>query len=208
MKSSSVLCCCVMLLSGGGLALQAPPPQQIAKMKSVAKALASATLTAGLLLSPLAGNAFGNEKRSVASMSASGFFFKDKLTIDAFKDPQVDGVTIYLSDFERPITERLSKNFFSDPSQSGLGCVRRQTPLAIKGKLSTSPEGEEVINESRSLMFKAINVRRVYDQQSNSLVYVAYSTRLNTNDDSNKARFASSLCVLPLDPPAAGQDEN
>jgi len=174
------------------LALVAPWKQQ----KAVLRVLGSSALATGLALSPAAGAA---EKRGLGSITGSGFVFKDKLQVDAFKDPQVEGVTIYLSDFERPITDRLSSGFFSDPSQAGLGCVRRTTPLKVKGKLSTSPEGDEIISEARSLLFKSINVRRVYDQVANSLVYVQYSTRLNTKDDSNKARFASALCVVPLD---------
>ena len=30
-------------------------------------------------------------------------------------------------------------------------------------------------------------------------MYVCYSTRINKDDDSNKARFASSLCTVRMD---------
>jgi hypothetical protein len=33
-------------------------------------------------------------------------------------------VTIYISDFRRPLAERLAKDFFSDPAQASVACVR------------------------------------------------------------------------------------
>ena len=38
------------------------------------------------------------------------------------------------------------------------------------------------------------------NMQANALVYVSFATRLNKDDDSNKSRFSSSLCTIPLDP--------
>ena len=35
----------------------------------------------------------------------------------AIEDPDVRGVTVYVSDFKRSLTDKLSKNFFSEPSQ-------------------------------------------------------------------------------------------
>ena len=60
-------------------------------------------------------------------------------------------------------------------------------------------EGEEVFTEARSLLFKTLRVRRIYDEQTNTLVYTAFSTRANKNDDENKSRFASSLCAIHVD---------
>lgn len=41
-------------------------------------------------------------------------------------------MTIYISDFRRPLAERLAKDFFSDPSQAAVACVRTG-PVAMKG---------------------------------------------------------------------------
>ena len=112
--------------------------------------------------------------------------------------PKVEGVTLYVSDFERPVVERVQKDFFSDPSQSGLACSRRGAPLKV-GNVDTSPEGEDVVSEAKSLLFKTLRVKRIVDKEANALVYVSYSTRINKDDDSNKARFASSLCTVSMD---------
>lgn len=37
----------------------------------------------------------------VASFAASGLIFKDSVEVTAFDDPEVGGVTLYISDFKR-----------------------------------------------------------------------------------------------------------
>ena len=64
--------------------------------------------------------------------------------------------------------------------------------------IDTSDQGEEVFQQARSLLFRSINVRRLYDKEKNILVYVAYSTRLDKNDDENKSRFKTTLCAVPV----------
>ena len=185
-------CCLKLLLIASATALQ--PPQ---KWKALAKkALAPALLSAGCLSSTFAPPANAADKRQIASITASGLVFKDKLIVDAFADPKVEGVTLYVSDFERPVVERVQKDFFSDPSQSGLACSRRGAPLKV-GNVDTSAEGEDVVSEAKSLLFKTLRVRgrcpserrvdgvrvphtqvkRIVDKEANALVYVSYSTR-------------------------------
>ena len=57
--------------------------------------------------------------------------------------------------------------------------------------------GRSLQQALRSLLFRSINVRRLYDKE-NTLVYVAYSTRLNKGDDENKSRFKTTMCALPV----------
>lgn len=93
--------------------------------------------------------------REIANIPTSGIFFKDSLRVSAFEDPKISGVTIYLSDFDRPITEKLTNNFFNDPSSSSLTCSQTG-PIKLKGDINLSGEGEEVFEESRNLFFKVI----------------------------------------------------
>jgi catabolite regulation protein CreA len=58
----------------------------------------------------------------------------------AFQDPKVEGVTIYLADFERPINEKLAKNFFDDPTSTSLTCARG-TNIKV-GDISKDLQGE------------------------------------------------------------------
>ncbi|CAM9702123.1 unnamed protein product, partial [Phaeothamnion confervicola] len=111
---------------------------------------------------------------------------------------QVEGVALYLSDFSRPLTERLQKDFFSDPSTASMTCARTG-PMSVADGTSTSKGGEEILTEARSLFFKTIKVRRLYDKDAGTVVYVAYSDKFDARADDNKSRFKSSLCALHVD---------
>lgn len=172
--------------------------------------IATATLSLLLLLLLLPGvsipaaaaepPATSSSSRVVGSISGSGLFFKDTLEIEAFDDPKVQGVKLYVSNFQIPLTERLStKNFFSDPSYASVGCARTGRTVRIADTIAKGPGGEEVFEENKSLLFKALRVQRVYDEPSNTIIYVSFNTRLDKNDDTNKSRFKSSLCVIGLD---------
>ena len=188
--------CLTVLLTSTASALQ---PRALKKpWRALGRAVAPALLGVSCLSSIAAPPANAADKRQIASITASGLVFKDKLIVDAFADPKVEGVTLYVSDFERPVVERVQKDFFSDPSQSGLACSRRAAPLKV-GNVNTSAEGEDVVSEAKSLLFKTLRVKRIVDKEANALVYVSYSTRINKDDDSNKARFASSLCTVSMD---------
>jgi catabolite regulation protein CreA len=111
---------------------------------------------------------------------------------------QVRGVTLYVSNFQRPLTERLSKDFFNDPSYASVGCAKTGK-IEIADNINTSMQGEEVFEESKSLLFKTLRVQRIYDKEKNTVVYVSFNTRLDKNEDSNKSRFKSSICAVNLE---------
>ena len=132
-------------------------------------------------------------------IAGSGLVFKDTLKITAFDDPKVSGVQLYLSDFTRPVTEKLAKgDLFSDPSQGGLTCSHKGK-VVVAASASLKPDGEEVFSEARSLLFKSLKVRRLIDREGETVIYAVYSQRLDTGDDNNNARFKSALCAVPVD---------
>jgi catabolite regulation protein CreA len=102
-----------------------------------------------------------------------------------------------LSDFDRPLTEKLTSDPFSDPASASLSCVQ-SGPVKI-GNIDKSRGGEEVFEESKNLFFKQIKVKRVLDPDTNTLIYVSFSTRLDKSGDENKSRFKSSLCSVHVD---------
>ena len=135
---------------------------------------------------------------TIGNIPASGLLFKDIVKVQRVEDPKVGGVEIYVSAFQRPVSDRLvGGDFFSDPAQSAVTCVR-VGPVTLADDIGTTEEGEEVFSEARSLLFRSLNVRRLYDKESNTIVYVSYSTRLDKNDDENKSRFKTSMCAVPV----------
>lgn len=180
--------------------------EKIAKTKLLGSALLSASLVLGSAFSGMVAltaspePAFANESKVVGQLKGSGLVFKDTLSIERFEDPKVKGVVLYISNFDRPVTEKLSKgNFFNDPSYASVACARTGQKVAIASNINKTPQGEEVFEESRSLLFKTLRVQRVYDEEKQTAVYVSYNTRLDKGDDSNKSRFKSSLCAVNLD---------
>jgi catabolite regulation protein CreA len=171
-------------------------------MGNFAKVVGSAMLAGSLVFGTVNQPAVAADSKVVGELKGSGLVFKDTLQIERFDDPKVKGVTLFISNFQRPVTEKLNKGFFNDPSSASVACAKTGK-VAIADNINKSTGGEEVFKESRSLLFKSLKVQRIYDEDTNTMVYVSFSTRLDKGNDDNKSRFASSLCAVNLDEPVA-----
>lgn len=99
------------------------------------------------------------------------------ILIEAIADPEVQGVTCHLAYFDRSMLDRLSQgNWFEDPSNSAIECSRTG-PIKI-GDIRRGPKGEDVFSASRSLIFKSLRVKRIYDEQNQVLVYLAHANQV------------------------------
>jgi CreA protein len=99
------------------------------------------------------------------------------IVIEAVNDPDVEGVTCHLSYFSRSILDRLSQgNWFEDPSNSAVSC-RQTGPITI-GDIDLDTDGEEIFTGSRSLIFKKLAIRRIYDAKSNALIYLSHTRQI------------------------------
>jgi catabolite regulation protein CreA len=145
---------------------------QIMQTKLFGSAVLSAVLYIGSAFTGMAAltaspePAFANDSKVVGQLKGSGLVFKDTLSIERFEDPKVKGVVLYISNFDRPVTEKFSKgNFFNDPSYASVACARTGQKVAVASNINKTPQGEEVFEESRSLLFKTLRVQRVYDEE-------------------------------------------
>ena len=124
------------------------------------------------------------------------------MDVTALEDPKVEGVVVYLADFKRSLTAKLQKDFFSEPSQASLNCAATGA-VRVTGDLGGS-EGEELFSERRNinlLQNKTLRVRRILDKQHDVLLYVAYSTRTASAEDSeavSAGRYKTSVCAVPI----------
>jgi CreA protein len=111
----------------------------------------------------------------------------DKIVVDGFDDPKVQGVACHLS---RAQTGGLKGEvgMAEDTSDASIAC-RQIGPIRILGELR---DGERVFDERRSLVFKTLQVVRFYDRQRNVLVYVAYSDRVLAGSPQN------SISTVPI----------
>ena len=101
----------------------------------------------------------------------------NEIVVEAIEDPEVQGITCHITHFERGVIDRLRKgNWFEDPSNASIACL--QTGPIVIGDIERDEEGEEVFNERKSLVFKNLAVRRIYDEARQTLVYVIYSRQV------------------------------
>ena len=113
------------------------------------------------------------------------------IVIEAIPDPKVQGVTCHVAYFDRSVLDRLSNgNWFEDPSNSSIAC--RQTGPITVGKIDLSAGGEEVFSRSTSLIFKSLNVTRIYDQKNEVLIYLTHA------NDLRKGSAKMSISTVPL----------
>ena len=113
------------------------------------------------------------------------------IVIEAIPDPKVAGVTCHVAYFDRSFIDRLSNgNFFEDPSNSSIAC--RQTGPITVGNIDLSAQGEDVFSKSRSIIFKSLNVTRVFDAKNQVLIYLTHATEL-TNGSAKMA-----ISTVPL----------
>jgi CreA protein len=98
-----------------------------------------------------------------------------KIVVTAFDDPKITGITCYVA---RPRTGGLkgAVGLAEDPSIGSVSCVQTG-PVAYREAIDAGEKGEEVFDESRSLIFKSLSINRLYDKANGSLVYVVRTTR-------------------------------
>lgn len=97
----------------------------------------------------------------------------DKIVVDGFDDPKVQGVACHISRSETGGLKG-AVGVAEDTSDASIAC-RQIGPIKILGEIR---DGERVFDERRSLMFKTLQVVRFFDRGRNVLVYVAYSDRV------------------------------
>ncbi len=151
-------------------------------MKNFAK---STGLTAGLLC--LFSGSVAAEEVGQVDVDWLG----NDIIIEAISDPKVEGVTCHVAYFERGLIDRLQKgNWFEDPSNSSISC--RQTGPIVIGDIDKSDDGESVFSERRSIILKSLNVKRIFDEANQTLIYLAHAREIQNGS----AKMAISTVPL------------
>ncbi|MBV4486627.1 CreA family protein [Pseudomonas sp. SWRI153] len=116
----------------------------------------------------------------------------DRIVVEAFDDPKVEGVTCYLS---RAKTGGVKGGLglAEDRAEASIAC-RQVGPIKFKGELK---DGDEVFKERTSLVFKTMQVVRFLDERRNTLVYLVYSDRLIEGSPQNAV---TAIPILPWVP--------
>jgi CreA protein len=111
----------------------------------------------------------------------------DKVVIEAYDDPQVQGVTCYVS---RARTGGV-KSWFGlaeDEPEAAIAC-RQVGEIQFTGPIS---QQKDIFEERMSAVFKTLHVVRAVDAKRNTLVYLTYSDRVVTGNPQN------SVSAVPM----------
>lgn len=106
-----------------------------------------------------------------AAKVSLGLFTTKDVVVKAKQDPIVTGVTCHISHIEADLD-------FSDPSDMSIAC-RQTGPITAEQlqQIDLSKDGEVVFKASKSILFKSLKVRRIYDADTQTLLYLSYSTK-------------------------------
>lgn len=101
-------------------------------------------------------------------------------------DPVVTGVTCHVASIEADLS-------LADPSDSSISCRQTGeiTPEMI-AQIDKSSSGEVVFQKSKSIFFKSMKIRRIFDAKNQTLMYLSYSTKETSGS------FKHSLSTVPL----------
>ncbi|TOY94341.1 CreA family protein [Vibrio fluvialis] len=115
-----------------------------------------------------------------------GVFTTQDIKLNNLTDPDVPGVTCHIASIEADLS-------LADPSDSSISCRQTGeiTPEMI-AKIDKSKAGDVVFKKSKSIFFKTMKIRRIFDAQTQTLMYVSYSTKETSGS------FKHSLSTVPL----------
>ncbi len=121
----------------------------------------------------------------VGDVSLGMFTLKD-IKLNMLVDPEVPGVTCHIASIEADLS-------FADPSDSSIACRQTGeiTPEMI-ANVDKSKSGEVVFKKSKSIFFKSMKIRRIFDQDNQTLMYLSYSTKESSGSHKH------SLSTVPL----------
>jgi len=111
----------------------------------------------------------------------------DKIIIEAFDDPKINGVTCHLSRAKKGGVSG-AVGLATDSSDAAIAC-RQVGPITIREELE---DGESVFNKRTSVLFKKMQVVRFLDQKRNVLIYLVYSDKLIDGSPKN------SISTVPI----------
>ncbi|MFN3227449.1 MAG: CreA family protein [Hyphomicrobiales bacterium] len=144
---------------------------------------------AGMVALALASSAGFSQAEEVGNIDVD--WLGNDIVIEAFQDPDVEGVTCHVAYFERGLIDRLQQgNWFEDPSNSSIAC--RQTGEIVIGDIDMSEEGESIFSERRSIIWKSLRVRRIFDEANQTLIYVTHAREV----EQGSAKMAISTVPL------------
>ncbi|MGH1482470.1 MAG: CreA family protein [Geminicoccales bacterium] len=125
-----------------------------------------------------------------------------KIKIEAFDDPEIEGITCYLSRADTGGFKSLV-GLDEDPSDAAINC-KQIGPIKVLGDID---DGDQVFRQRTSLVFKAVQVVRFFDENRDVFVYLSYSDRLIEGSPKNSVSAVPAMAWMGQEPDLAGVEE-
>ncbi len=113
----------------------------------------------------------------------------DRIVVDRYDDPKVDGISCYVSRAETGGIKG-TVGLATDPSRFSIAC-RATGAVTVPDRL---PANEIVFGASANWLFKEIRVSRMWDPQKRTVVYLVWSTQALSTGGSPY----NSVSVVPI----------
>ena len=142
------------------------------------------------LLAPLPAAAADGTRIGAVSTTFRFVGRNDKIVVDRYDDPRVNGVSCYMSHAETGGVKG-SLGLATDPSRFSIAC-RATGKVVVQGKL---PADETIFDTRTSFFFKVLRVTRLYDADKRVLLYLVWSTKSLSTGGSPY----NSITAVPLE---------
>ena len=118
----------------------------------------------------------------------------DRIAIEAYDDPKVQGVTCYVSR-ARTGGVKGSIGLAEDKAEASIACRQVAAQVTFTTVL---PVQEDVFSERMSILFKRLHVVRLVDAKRNTLVYLTYSDKLIDGSPMNAITAVPVALATPI----------
>lgn len=101
----------------------------------------------------------------------------DDIVVEAFDDPDIPGVSCYLSRARKGGVKGML-GVAEDTSDASIECLCTDEITVPERIRNGKADGERVFKKGTSLVFKSLQVVRFYDQKRDVIVYLVYSDKV------------------------------
>ncbi|OSI11879.1 CreA family protein [Neisseria canis] len=142
------------------------------------------------------GGGDGTDKIGEASTVFNMLGKNDRIEIHAFDDPQIKGVTCYIS-YAKKGGLKETVNLEEDASDASVSCVQTAPQITFNEAEIAKPQ--KIFKKGSSFIFKTLQVMRYYDPARKVFSYMVYSDKVIQGSPKNSMDAFSCYTGAPLD---------
>ena len=129
----------------------------------------------------------------------------DRIEIEAFDDPDVHGVSCFLS-YAKKGGLRETVNLEEDASDASVSCVQTAPQVTFNERMVAKPR--QVFKRNASFAFKSLQIMRYYDAKRKAFAYMVYSDKIIQGSPKNSLSAFSCYSAPAAQPAVAASEPN